>query len=107
MKSRTLTSAAIARKLAYKAKTTGLQYTFLISAEKADGSDKTSMGQLIVALNYADAWCEVGKWAQAFMNSADGRMVTGIDLRKFHGAKNPLTESREEFLSHGRKALGK
>lgn len=67
---------------AYRPKTTGMAYTFLISTEKADGSGKEIMQQTVVALNVADAWREAGRWVHAFMNGPKGRRVTDVQLEE-------------------------
>ena len=64
-----------------KALTTGMKYEFIVTTEKADGSNKAMMISSVVALSIADAWQRIGAWAKHYMNSPVERKVTSIELQ--------------------------
>lgn len=59
---------------------TGMQYEFLVTMEKADGSEKKMEAVNVIALNKAHAWRSIGIWVARKMSSNNPRNVTSVEL---------------------------
>lgn len=57
---------------------TGLQYRFAVRVVKADGSGAERRTIMVVALNWAGAWLELGKWAERMLNGSHPRVITSV-----------------------------
>lgn len=59
---------------------TGQRYEFLVTMEKADGSDKRIETVTVIGTSTADAWQKIGCEVYDFMTGPKGRKVTDVQL---------------------------
>lgn len=63
-----------------RAAETGMQYEFLLTMERADGSGGRNETCKVIAIDKAQAWHNVGREVERFMRSPRGMLVTNVQL---------------------------